>query len=126
MIKIITKMSIRLFHKLTFNDFEIKTEFEKAIDENSEEYEKLCEMYGSEVGFVRSSDPDRYDKIICKCVADYIRNENMDSVTLINETVKNVFSKDICGYVSFGGYVINPKDFCMVGVNEFEIRCVKE
>lgn len=126
MIKIITKMSIRLFHKLTFNDFEIKTEFEKVIDENSEEYEKLCEMYSSEVGFVRSSNPDKYDKVICKCIADYMRHEKMEVVTLINETVKDVFSKDICGYINFGGYVINPKDFCMVGVSEFEIRCVKE
>ena len=30
-------------------------------------------MYGSEVGFERSSDPDRYDKIICECIAEYIK-----------------------------------------------------
>lgn len=126
MIKIITKMSIKLFHKLTFNNFEIETELEKEVKENSEEYKSLCEMYSSEVGFERSSDPDRYDKIICECIAEYIKNDKMKAITLINETTKDVFLKGSPGYISFAGYVINPKDFCMIGVNDFEIKCIKE
>jgi hypothetical protein len=49
-----------------------------------------------------------------------------DSVSNIANVIKQCYLEDANAYIEFGGYIINPKQFCVVEIGEYKTNISKE
>lgn len=113
------KMSMTLYHANTMKELCIDKEIEQSYDEDSQEYKELCKEYTNIIGFERELDKDEFDKELLKELAKQAEQLEMETVKKIEDTVKQCYLKGTTAYIMFGGYMINPKEFCAIRIGGF-------
>lgn len=125
-IKLVVKMRMTLFHGQTMKEMHIDQSIEKCYNEESEEYQSLCEEYRNVVGFEREENEDEFDKQLMLILAEKAKDSHKETVRAIEETVKNCYYRGTTAYILFGGYMINPKDFCAIRMDGLDIQINKK
>lgn len=113
------KMSMTLYHANTMKELCIDKEIEQSYDEDSVEYKELCKEYTNIIGFERELDKDEFDKELLKELAKQAEQLEMETVKKIEDTVKQCYLQGTTAYIMFGGYMINPKEFCAIRICGF-------
>lgn len=112
-------MSMTLYHANTMKELRIDKEIEQSYDEDSQEYKDLCKEYTEVIGFARELDKDEFDKELLKELAKQAEQLEMETVKQIENTVKQCYLQGTTAYIMFGGYMINPKEFCAIRIGGF-------
>lgn len=93
----------------------------KEYNEDSPEYEELCELWRNTIGFDREIDKDNFDKKLLTLIAEQAKQTLKTSVEKIVETFKYVWlNPRTTSFVEFGGYLLNPKDFSAIRISEIK------
>lgn len=93
----------------------------KEYNEDSPEYEELCELWRNRIGFDREVDKDNFDKQLLTLIAEQAKQTLKTSVDKIVETFKLVWLyPKTPAHVEFGGYLLNPKDFSAIRISEIK------
>lgn len=108
-----------LYHANTMKELRIDKEIEQSYDEDSVEYKELCKEYTEIIGFARELDKDEFDKELLKELAKQAEQLEMETVKQIENTVKQCYLQGTTAYIMFGGYMINPKEFCAIRIGGF-------
>ena len=108
-----------LYHANTMKELRIDNEIEQSYNEDSQEYKDLCKEYTEVIGFERELDKDEFDKELLKELAKQAEQFEMEAVKQVEDTVKQCYLKGTTAYITFGGYMINPKDFCAIRISDF-------
>lgn len=108
-----------LYHAQTMKELRIDKEIEQSYNEDSQEYKELCKEYAETIGFARELDKDEFDKELLKELARQAEQLEMETVKQIENTVKQCYLQGTTAYISFGGYMINPKEFCAIRIDGF-------
>lgn len=119
-------MSMVLYHAQTMKEMRIDKVIEQSYNEDSQEYKMLCDVYKEIIGFEREHDKDEFDKELLKTLAKEAEQAEKETIAQIEQTIKTCYLKGASAYVSFGGYMINPKDFCAVRIDGFNIQFNKK
>lgn len=115
-----------LYHANTMKELRIDKEIEQSYNENSQEYKELCEVYKEIVGFARELDKDEFDKELLKELAKQAEQLEMETIEKIENTVKQCYLNGTTAYILFGGYMINPKEFCAIRIGGFHVQFSKK
>lgn len=119
-------MSMTLYHADTMKELCIDKEIEQSYNEDSREYKELCKEYTNTIGFTRELDKDEFDKELLKELAKQAEQLEMETVKQIENTVKQCYLQGTTAYILFGGYMINPKDFCAIRMGGFHVQFSKK
>lgn len=119
-------MSMTLYHADTMKELCIDKEIEQSYNEDSREYKDLCKEYTNTIGFTRELDKDEFDKELLKELAKQAEQLEMETVKQIENTVKQCYLQGTTAYILFGGYMINPKDFCAIRMGGFHVQFSKK
>ena len=119
-------MSMTLYHANTMKELRIDKEIEQCYDEDSREYKELCKEYADVIGFAREFDKDEFDKELLKELAKQAEQLEIETVKQIEDAVKQCYLQGTTAYILFGGYMINPKEFCAIRVEEFGVQISKK
>lgn len=119
-------MSMTLYHADTMKELCIDKEIEQSYNEDSREYKELCKEYTNTIGFTRELDKDEFDKELLKELAKQAEQLEMETVKQIENTVKRCYLQGTTAYILFGGYMINPKDFCAIRMGGFHVQFSKK
>ena len=119
-------MSMTLYHANTMKELRIDKEIEQSYDEDSQEYKDLCKEYTEVIGFERELDKDEFDKELLKELAKQAEQLEMETVKQIENTVKQCYLQGTTAYIMFGGYMINPKEFCAISIGGFHAQFRKK
>ena len=103
-----------LYHAQTMKELRIDKEIEQSYDEDSQEYKELCKEYTNIIGFTRELDKDVFDKKLLEELVKQDEQLEMETVKQIEDTVKQCYLQGTTAYITFGGYMINPKEFCAI------------
>lgn len=101
-------MTAEFIQKVSGEKLTVDNEISVEYNEDSEEYESLCNRYESIVGFDRNKNKDKFDK------------------ELLNIICKDVTDRDFRGWIEFGGYILNPLDFSAVKFANFRTHIFKQ
>lgn len=115
-----------LYHADTMKELCIDKEIEQSYNEDSREYKELCKEYTNTIGFTRELDKDEFDKELLKELAKQAEQLEMETVKQIENTVKQCYLQGTTAYILFGGYMINPKDFCAIRMGGFHVQFSKK
>ena len=119
-------MSMTLYHANTMKELRIDNEIEQSYNEDSQEYKDLCKEYTEVIGFERELDKDKFDKELLKELAEQAEQLEMETVKQIENTVKQCYLHGTTAYIMFGGYMINPKEFCAIRIGDFHAQFSKK
>ena len=119
-------MSMTLYHANTMKELRIDNEIEQSYNEDSQEYKDLCKRYTELIGFERELDKDKFDKELLKELAKQAEQFEMEAVKQIEDTVKKCYLHGTTAYIMFGGYMINPKEFCAIRIDGFRAQFSKK
>lgn len=119
-------MGMVLFHAHTMKELRIDKVIEQCYNEDSREYKELCKEYTEIVGFKREENVEEFDKELMKILAEQAVTSQKEVVGDIEKVVKTCYLKGATGFLSFGGYLINPRDFCAIRINNFDIKISKK
>ena len=119
-IKYGVNMKLMLIHKTTGKEFILESNIEKKFDEDSKEYEVFCEQLQDKIPFDRESDKDKFDKQVVQIGLQTLEHIGKEKIEVINMCCKQCYANNVNGWIEFGGAVINPKDFCVIKITEFE------
>lgn len=119
-------MSMTLYHANTMKELRIDNEIEQSYNEDSQEYKDLCMEYVNVIGFTRELDKDKFDKELLNELAKQAEQFEMESVKQVEDTVKQCYLKGTTAYITFGGYMINPKEFCAIRIDGFNAQFSKK
>lgn len=125
-LKINIEQKMILYAKDSLKELVVDNSIKQVFDENSEEYKELCNMYGREIKFERKDFPNEYDQIVLKKASKHMQEVQKSTIEKIVEVIKTSFLKGNNSVVEFGGYIINPKDFCAIKVDKFNVNISKE
>lgn len=120
------KMGMTLFHAQTMKELRIDKVIEQSYNEDSQEYKELCKEYTQVIGFARELDKTEFDKELMKELAREAKEVQKETIEQIEQVVKNCYYKGTTAYISFGGYMINPKEFCAIRLDGFDIQFNKK
>ena len=115
-----------LYHANTMKELCIDREVEQSYNEDSQEYKDLCKEYTEVIGFERELDKDKFDKELLKELARQAEQFEMKSVKQVENAVKQCYLKGTTAYIMFGGYIINPKEFCAIRIGDFHEQFSKK
>lgn len=118
-------MKLGLVHKNTGKEFKLESNIEKKYDEDSKEYEVLCEQLQNKIPFDRESDKDKFDEQVVRIGLQTLEHIGKEKIENINMCCKQCYAMDKNGWIEFGGAIINPKDFCIIKVVEFKTYASK-
>ena len=124
-LSLVVNLGMTLFHTQTMKELIIDDEIKQSFDENSQEYKNICQEYAEQIGFEREEDKDKFDEGIMKILVSQAKEEQLKTIEQIEEVIRNCYYQDTSAYVSFGGYLINPKHFCAIRVDGFDIKVNK-
>lgn len=121
-------LSMELLHKLTMQKLVINEDVERVYDEDSEEYTELCNDYCNVIGFDREEDKDRFDKELMMLLARNSKQASEEKIKTIIDVAKRTFmyKEEVYSVIMFGGYIINPKDFCAIKVGKIDVSINKK
>lgn len=121
-------LSMELLHKLTMQKLVINEDIERVYDEDSEEYTELCNDYCNVIGFDREVDKDRFDKELMMLLAKNSKQASEEKIKTIIDVAKRTFmyKEEVYSVIMFGGYIINPKDFCAIKVGKIDVSINKK
>ena len=119
-------MGMTLFHAQTMKELRIDKEIEQSYNEDSQEYKDLCKEYTEVIGFERELDKDKFDKELLNELAKQAEQFEMEAVKQVEDTVKQCYLKGTTAYITFGGYMTNPKEFCAIRVSAFNAQFSKK
>lgn len=121
-------LSMELLHKMTMQKLVINEDIERVYDEDSEEYTELCNEYCNLIGFSREEDKDRFDKELMMLLAKNSKQASEEKIKTIIDVTKRTFmyKEEIYSVIMFGGYIINPKDFCAIKVGKIDVSINKK
>lgn len=122
-IVIITEMS--LIHRNSGKEFVIDKKIEKSYNEDSAEYKELVELYTEQIGFKREENKDKFDAELLKILSYNMKSEVLKTIDKIIEVIKTVYREDVNGWIEFGSYVLNAKDFSGVSIGKFDVQLSK-
>ena len=121
------KMTAEFIQKVSGQKLTVDNEIGVEYNEDSEEYESLCDRYESIIGFDRNKNKDKFDKellnIICKDVTD--RTKKITD-KIVDVYKKSLTDRDFRGWIEFGGYILNPLDFSAVKFTNFRTHIFKQ
>ena len=120
------KVGMTLFHAQTMKELRIDKEIEQSYNEDSQEYKELCKEYTQVIGFARELDKDGFDKELLKELAKQAEQLEMETAKKIEDTVKQCYFQGTTAYILFGGYMINPKEFCAIRIDGFHTQFSKK
>lgn len=120
------KMGMTLFHAQTMKELRIDKVIEQSYNEDSQEYKELCKEYTQVIGFARELDKTEFDKELMKVLAREAKEVQKETIEQIEQVVKNCYYQGATAYISFGGYMINPKEFCAIRLDGFDIQFNKK
>lgn len=118
-------MSMTLYHANTMKELRIDKEIEQSYNEDSQEYKDLCKEYTEVIGFERELDKDEFDKELLKELVKQAEQLEMETVKQIEDTIKQCYFHGTTAYIMFGGYMINPKEFCAIRIDGFHTQFSK-
>lgn len=130
-ITITVDVKVTFYHKQTMKELVIDRSITKEYNEESEEYLNLCRERESDIGFLRVENKTKFDEILSSILCDEAKEEWDERLNRIIELVRMVYKDDyltkryVTGYIELFGYVINPRDFCAVSVDRFDIKAIK-
>ena len=119
-------MGMTLCHAQTMKELRIDKVIEQSYNEDSQEYKDLCKEYTEVIGLERELDKDKFDKELLKELAKQAEQFEMEAVKQVEDTVKQCYLKGTTAYVTFGGYMINPKEFCAIRIGGFHAQFSKK
>lgn len=99
---------------------------EQSYNEDSQEYKELCKEYTQVIGFARELDKTEFDKKLMKELAREAKEVQKETIEQIEQVVKNCYYQGTTAYISFGGHMINPKEFCAIRLDGFDIQFNKK
>jgi hypothetical protein len=114
-----------LFHRETMKELNIDKTISIEFDEYSEEYKELCATWKNVIGFERESDKDKFDKALMILMNEETKTQQKNIINNIEDVIRKVYKDGASGYVEFGGYIINPADFCAIRINEIKAKFFK-
>lgn len=115
-----------LYHANTMKELRIDKVIEQSYNEDSQEYKELCKEYTNTIGFTRELDKDEFDKELLKELAKQAEQLEMETAKNIENTVKQCYLQGTSAYIMFGGYMINPKEFCAICIDGFHAQFSKK
>lgn len=115
-----------LFHAQTMKELRIDKVIEQSYNEDSQEYKVLCKEYTQVIGFARELDKTEFDKELMKELAKEAKEVQKETIEQIENVVKQCYLEGKNAYISFGGYMINPKEFCAISLDGFDIQFNKK
>lgn len=119
-------IGMTLFHAQTMKELRIDKVIEQSYNEDSQEYKVLCNEYTQVIGFARELDKTEFDKELMKELAREAKEVQKETIEQIENVVKQCYLEGKNAYISFGGYMINPKEFCAISLNGFDIQFNKK
>lgn len=125
-INVRVSMGMTLYHAQTMKEMKINNVIEQSLDEDSAEFSEMCATYEDVTGFERESNKEEFDKLLVEELIERAKEEQKARVELIENTVRNCYYQGTTAYVTFGGYMINPKEFCAIRVDGFDIQVNKQ
>lgn len=120
---IITEMS--LIHRNSGKEFVIDKKIEKSYNEDSAEYKELVELYTEQIGFKREENKDKFDAELLKILSYNMKSEVLKTIDKIVDIIKIVYGEDANGWIEFGSYILNVKDFSGVSIGKFDVQLSK-
>lgn len=122
--KVTCKMN--LYHKDTLEKLTIDRVVHGEYNEESEEYKLICSEYETEFGFMRNEDKESFDEMLLTELVKQTKQVVKESVNNIVNVIKQCYLEGVNAYIEFGGYIINPKQFCAVEIGEYKTNISKE
>ena len=77
------------------------------------------------IGVERELDKDKFEKELLNELAKQAEQFEMATVNEIENTVKQCYFHGTTAYIMFGGYMINPKEFCGIRIDGFHTQFSK-
>lgn len=128
-IEISVDVRVTFYHKQTMKELVIDNRISQKYNEDSEEYLSLCREYENDIGFPREGDKEKFDRLFSAMLCDRAREEWENRLNIITEVMRKAFldgyKDNVTGCIELCGYLLNPKDFCAVSVDRFNIRANK-
>lgn len=122
--KVTCKMN--LYHKDTLEKLTIDRTVHGEYNEESEEYKLICSEYETKFGFMRNEDKASFDEMLLTELVKRAKQKMRETIERINAVIKKCYLEDANAVVEFGGYIINPKQFCAVEIGEYKTNISKE
>lgn len=119
---------MNLYHKDTLEKLVIDREIGGEYNEESEEYKLICMDYEVMFGFKRDEDKASFDEMLLTELVKRAKQTMRDSVNEIVQVIKRCYLEDekVTAVIEFGGYIINPKQFCAVEIGEYKTNISKK
>lgn len=114
------------YHKDTLEKLVIDREIGGEYNEESEGYKLICSEYETKFGFMRNEDKASFDEMLLTELVKKAKQTIRDSVNRIVQVIKQCYLEDANAVIEFGGYIINPKQFCAVEIGEYKTNISKE
>lgn len=120
-------MTAEFIQKISGEKLTVDNEIGVEYNEDSEEYESLCNRYESIIGFDRNKNKDKFDKEILNLLSKDVSNRTNDKIKYIVGVYKqSLEDRDFRGWIEFGGYILNPLDFSAVKFTNFRTHIFKQ
>ena len=117
---------MNLYHKDTLEKLTIDRVMHGEYNEESEEYKLICSEYETKFGFMRDEDKASFDEMLLTELVKRAKQKMRETIERINAVIKKCYLEDANAVVEFGGYIINPKQFCAVEIGEYKTNISKE
>ena len=120
-------ITAEFIQKISGEKLTVDNEIGMEYNEDSEEYESLCNRYESIIGFSRSENKEKFDKAILNLLSVDVSNRMKDKISNIVRTYElSLTDKGFRGWIEFGGYILNPLDFSAIKVTAFKTHIFKQ
>lgn len=122
--KVTCKMN--LYQKDTLEKLTIDRVVHGEYNEESEEYKLICMDYEVMFGFKRDEDKASFDEMLLTELVKRAKQKMRETIERISAVIKKCYLEDANAVIEFGGYIINPKQFCAVEIGEYKTNISKE
>lgn len=130
-IRIELDVCVTFYHKQTMKELMIDKRVRQEYNEESEEYLNLCKERENDIGFPRKEDKEKFDRMfsemLCKETEQEWNNRLEEIINALKKTYLDDYltNRTVTGYIELCGYLLNPRDFCAVSIDKFDIRVNK-
>lgn len=119
-------MTAEFIQKVSGEKLTVDNVIGMEYNEDSEEYESLCNRYESVIGFNRNKNKEKFDKEILNLLSKDVSNRTKDKIdNIVAVYKKSLTDRDFRGWIEFGGYILNPLDFSAVKFANFRTHIFK-
>lgn len=117
---------MNLYHKDTLEKLTIDRVVHGEYNEESEEYKLICSEYETKFGFMREEDKVSFDEMLLTELVKRAKQKMRETIERISAVIKKCYLEDANAVIEFGGYIINPKQFCAVEIGEYKTNISKK